>query len=187
MQIWQVFNHQHYLNKYSFNSSSSSLLLPSFRFSNFDDLTRSLQFFLSLIIYANFSTFSGTLCVAGAYFKWNLFVYLYDLPKRALFFMVSISFWLKSQRNFHSMIWKAMIFCLDSFVIEATFAYFEKLEKRPVCTKCTHPSKFWSTKRRKQGLPNYWCPSRVCKSFVANGHQIISINRSKRQILIHYY
>ena len=40
MQIWQVFNHQHYLNKYSFNSSSkyllsSSLLLPSFRFSNF--------------------------------------------------------------------------------------------------------------------------------------------------------
>ena len=93
---------------------------------------------------------------------------------------------LKSKRNFHSMIWKAMIFCLVSFVIEATFAYFEKLEKRPVCTKCTHPSKFWSTKRRKQGLPNYWCPSRVCKSFVANGHQIISINRSKRQILIHY-
>ena len=31
-----------------------------------------------------------------------------------------------------------MVFCLVSFVIEATFAYFEKLEKRPLCVLSAH-------------------------------------------------
>ena len=45
-----------------------------------------MQFFLPLIIYANFSTFSGTLCVAEHISNGICLSTFYDLPKRALFF-----------------------------------------------------------------------------------------------------
>ena len=58
---------------------------------------------------------------------------------------VSISMFTKAQKSekFSLNDMKSHDFLFGLFVIEATtFAYFEKLEKRPVNTKCTHPSKF---------------------------------------------
>ena len=84
---------------------------------------------------------------------------------------VSISMFTKAQKSekFSLNDMKSHDFLFGLFVIEATtFAYFEKLEKRPVNTKCTHPSKFWS--RKDVNKVYLLMLPRVCKSFVANGH-----------------
>ena len=109
-----------------------------------------MQFFLPLIIYANFSTFSGTLCVAE-HISNGICLSTFMIYRSVPYFSVvrtvkvSISMFTNAQKSekFSLNDMKSHDFLFGLFVIEATtFAYFEKLEKRPVNTKCTHPSKF---------------------------------------------